>query len=88
MHLIHSIGPKTQVLGRFGPFRYCTKVVVKLAELVPLSHEFVNKVASKFLMTNTHDPLQLTQNIDPKLMFWNVSDRFVTARKPMQNWLN
>jgi hypothetical protein len=41
MHLIHSIGPKTHVLGRFGPFRYCTKVDAKLAELVPLTHKFV-----------------------------------------------
>jgi hypothetical protein len=39
-HAIHSIGPKTHVLGRFGPFRYCTKVDAKLAELVPLTHKF------------------------------------------------
>jgi hypothetical protein len=39
-HLIHSIGPKTHVLGHFGPFRYCTKVVAKLAEQVPLTHKF------------------------------------------------
>jgi hypothetical protein len=37
-HPIHSVGPKTHVLGRFGPFRYCTKVDAKLAELVPLLH--------------------------------------------------
>jgi hypothetical protein len=24
--VIHSIGPKTHVLERFGPFRYCAKV--------------------------------------------------------------
>jgi hypothetical protein len=24
--VIYSIGPKTHVLGHFGPFRYCTKV--------------------------------------------------------------
>jgi hypothetical protein len=39
-HVIHSIGPKTHVLGRFGPFRYRTKVDEKLAELVPLTHKF------------------------------------------------
>jgi hypothetical protein len=27
-------------LGHFGPFRYCTKVDAKLAELVPLTHKF------------------------------------------------
>jgi hypothetical protein len=32
MHPIHSFRPKTHVLGNFGPFRYCTKVVAKLAE--------------------------------------------------------
>jgi hypothetical protein len=40
MHLIHSIGPKTHVLGRFGPFRYYLKVDAKMAELVPLTHKF------------------------------------------------
>jgi hypothetical protein len=39
-HVIHSIGPKTHVLVRFGPFRYSTKVNEKLAELVPLTHMF------------------------------------------------
>jgi hypothetical protein len=37
---IHSIGPKIHVLARFGPFRYCTKVDAKLAELEPLTHKF------------------------------------------------
>jgi hypothetical protein len=40
MPLIHSIGPKTHVLGHFGPFRYCMKVYAKLAELAPLTHKF------------------------------------------------
>jgi hypothetical protein len=40
MHPNHSIGPKTQVLVRFGPFRYCTKFDAKLAELVPLTQKF------------------------------------------------
>jgi hypothetical protein len=39
-HPIHSIGQKTHVLGHFDPFRYCTKVDAKLAELVPLTHKF------------------------------------------------
>jgi hypothetical protein len=42
-HPIHSIGPKTHVLRRFGPFRYCTKVDAKLDELVPLSHKFAKQ---------------------------------------------
>jgi hypothetical protein len=39
-HLIHSIGPKTHVLARFVPFRYCTNVDAKLAEMAPLTHNF------------------------------------------------
>jgi hypothetical protein len=42
-HLIHSIGPKTDVLARFGPFRYCTKVDAKLTELAPLTHKFAKR---------------------------------------------
>jgi hypothetical protein len=40
---IRSIGPKTYILGHFGPFRYCTKVDAKLAELVPLTHKFAKR---------------------------------------------
>jgi hypothetical protein len=42
-HLIHSIGHRTHVLGRFGPFRYCPKVDAKLAELAPLTHKFAKR---------------------------------------------
>jgi hypothetical protein len=52
-HLIHSIVPKTHVLGRFGPFRYCPKVDAKLAELAPLTQKFVNKVPLELFTTNT-----------------------------------
>jgi hypothetical protein len=38
-----QLDPKTQVLGHFGPFRYCTKVDAKLAELVPLTHKFAQR---------------------------------------------
>jgi hypothetical protein len=62
MHPIHSIGPKTYVLGCFGPLRYCSKVDAKLAELVPLTHKFAKRrYVGKFRM-NAPDPLSLTQN--------------------------
>jgi hypothetical protein len=32
---IHSIGPKTHVLGHFVPFHYCTKVDAKTDEDIP-----------------------------------------------------
>jgi hypothetical protein len=60
------------------------KGVVKLAELVRLSHKFA-KQSRVGIFHN--EPAQSTP-FDPKLMFWGVSDRFVSARKPMQNWPN
>jgi hypothetical protein len=39
-HLIHPIGPKTHVLGRFGSFYHCTNVDTKLVKLTPLLHKF------------------------------------------------
>jgi hypothetical protein len=43
MHLMHTIGPKTHVLGRFGPFRYYTKLDAKLPELAPLTPKFAKR---------------------------------------------
>jgi hypothetical protein len=71
-------------LGRFGPFRYSTKVDVKLAELVPLSHKFA-KQSRVGIFRNEHTrPTPLY----PELMFCGVPDRFVTAQKSLQNWPN
>jgi hypothetical protein len=78
-HPIHSIGPKTQVLRRFGPFRYCTEVDAKLAKLLPLAHEFAEQSRVRIF----RNELTRSTPLDPKLMFWGVSDRFVTARKSM-----
>jgi hypothetical protein len=47
MHVIHSIGPKTYVLGRSGPFRYYMKVDAKLAELELLTHKFAKRSGVK-----------------------------------------
>jgi hypothetical protein len=46
-HPIHSIGPKTHVLGRLGPFCYGTKVDAKLAELAPLTIKFAKRSCVK-----------------------------------------
>jgi hypothetical protein len=83
-HPIHSIGPKSHVWERFGPFRYSTKVDAKLDELAPLTHKFA-KHSRVGIFRN-----ERTQStpFQPKLMFWGVTDRFVTARKSMQNWPN
>jgi hypothetical protein len=40
---IHSIVSKTHVLGRFGPFRYGTKVDAKLAEYVPVANKLAKQ---------------------------------------------
>jgi hypothetical protein len=67
--------------GRFGPFRYCTKVDAKLAELVPLAHKF----AKQSRVTIFRNECTRSTPLDPKLMFWGDLDRFVTTRKLMQN---
>jgi hypothetical protein len=60
------------------------KINAELAELVPLSHMFAKQIrAGLFRNERTR-----TTPFDSKLMFWGVSDRFVTARKLMQNWPN
>jgi hypothetical protein len=42
-HQTLSIRPKTHVVGCFRPFRYCTKVDAKLAELAPLTYKFAKR---------------------------------------------
>jgi hypothetical protein len=74
-HPIHPIGPKTHVLGHLGPFRYCTKVDTKLAELAPLTPKFAKQTV---VLIFRNDRTRSTP-LDPKLMFWGISDRFLTA---------
>jgi hypothetical protein len=83
-HPIHSIGRKTHVLGRFGPFLYSTKVYAKLAELVPLSHKFAKKSRVRIFGNERTRSTPL----DPQLMFWSISDRFVTPQKLIQTGRN
>jgi hypothetical protein len=71
----------------FGTFRTISilqKVDDKQAELVPLSHKFAKKSRVGIFRNKR------TQStpFDLKLMFWGVSDRFVTARNSIQNWPN
>jgi hypothetical protein len=71
-------------LGRLGPFGYCKKVDAKLAKLVPLTHKFV-KQSRVGIFRNERTR---STPLDPKLILWGVSDRFITAQKSMQNWPN
>jgi hypothetical protein len=68
-------------LGRSEPFGYYTKVDAKLAELVPLTHKFAKQSRVGILRNERTRSTPL----DPKLMFWDVSDNFVTAQKSKQN---
>jgi hypothetical protein len=79
--LIHSIGPNTHLLGRFAPFRYCTKVVAQRAELVLLTHKF----AKRSYVGIFHNERTRSTPLDPKFMFCGVSHHFITARKSVQN---
>jgi hypothetical protein len=75
---------KTHILGHFRPFHYWKKVDAKLAELLPLTRKFAKQsYVGKFRNERTR-----STPLDTKLMFWGVSDHFVTARKSMQNWPN
>jgi hypothetical protein len=71
-------------LERFGPFRYCTKVDAKLAKLVPLTYKFAKQGRVRIFRKERTRSTPL----DTKLMFLGISDRFVTAPKSMQIWLN
>jgi hypothetical protein len=73
--------------GVSKPFRYCMKVDAKLAELVTLSHKFT-KQSRVGIFRNERTRSNRSTPFDQKLMFWGVSDRFVTARNSMQNWPN
>jgi hypothetical protein len=84
MHLICSVGAKTLVLSRLELFLYNTKVDAKLAELVPVTLKFAKQKCVRIF----HNERTRSTPLDPKLMFWAVSDRFVIARKLMQNWPN
>jgi hypothetical protein len=68
-HPIHSIGPKTHVLERFGPFRYCTKVDAKLDERSPLTPKFAKRSCVGIFRNERTKSTPL----DPKL---NVLGRF------------
>jgi hypothetical protein len=81
---IHSIGLKTHVLRRFEPFRYFSKVDAELVELAPLTSKF----AKRSCVGIFHNERTRYTPLDPKLMFWGVSSRFITFRKLMQNWPN
>jgi hypothetical protein len=74
-HLIHSIGPKTHVLGHFGPFRSSMKFDAKLAEQVPLMHKFAKESRVRIFRNDCTRSTPL----DAKLMFWGVPDQFVAT---------
>jgi hypothetical protein len=69
---------------RFGPFCHRMKIDAKRVELVQLVHNLVQRSRLKFFRNEDDRSTPL----DPKLMLWCVSDRFITARKSMQNGPN
>jgi hypothetical protein len=71
-------------LVRFWPFRYCMKVVAKLAEHVPLTHKFAKRSCAEIFCNE----LTSSTPLDPKVIFWGNLDCFVTAWNTMQNWPN
>jgi hypothetical protein len=60
------------------------KLDAKLVELAPLTHKF----AKLNCIGIFHNERTRSTPFDPKLMIWDVLNRFVTARNSMQNWPN
>jgi hypothetical protein len=83
-HPSHPIGSQTHVLGRFGPFHYNTNLGAKRAELKQLMHKFLQRTGIGIFRNERTRSTPL----DPKLIFWGVSHRFVMAQTSMQNGLN
>jgi hypothetical protein len=77
-HPIHSIGPKTHVLGHFATFRYCTKVGAKRAEMMPLTHKFSKQSCVRIFRNKSTQ----SSSLHPKLTFWGA------PQKSVQNLLN
>jgi hypothetical protein len=67
--MLHSVGPKTHVLGHSGPFRYRTKVDAKLAELEPLMPMFARKSCVGIFRNERTG----STPFEPKLTFRTVS---------------
>jgi hypothetical protein len=78
-HPIESIWQKTPVLGRFGPFCYCTKVDAKLDEQVPLRHKFAKGSCFEIFRNER----TWSTPWDPKLIFWTVSGLLIGLWKLM-----
>jgi hypothetical protein len=57
------------------------KVDAKLAELVQVTHKFAKQSRVRIFRNERTRSTPL----DPQLMFWAISDRFVTTRMSMQN---
>jgi hypothetical protein len=74
-HPILPIGPQTHVLGRFRSFCYSTNFCAKEAEQVPLMQKFVEQSRIGIFRNER----TRSSPLDPKLMFWGVSNYFVTA---------
>jgi hypothetical protein len=56
-HPIHAMGPQTHILGRSGPFRYCTNFGANQADLGSLMHKFIQRCrVGLFFATNAPDP--------------------------------
>jgi hypothetical protein len=81
MYPTHAIGPQTHVLGHFGLFHFWMNFSAKRAKLVQLMHKFVQQSRVGIFLNERIRCMPL----DPKLMFWGVSQCFVTARTSLQN---
>jgi hypothetical protein len=80
-YLTHAIGPQTHALGRFGSFYFWTHFGAKWGKLVQLMHKFLQH---SHVGIFRNERIRCTP-LDPKLIFWGISQRFVTTRTLLQN---
>jgi hypothetical protein len=86
-HPMPNIGPITQVLLRFALFHYCMKVGAKRGRTVQLMHKFVHRSRVRIFCNECTRSAPL----DPKLIFWGVSDHSFNGWMSVQkrpNWSN
>src|SRR6187455_2655043 len=78
-HPIHFFGPNSDVLVRFGQFRYCAKNHAKVAFM----HRFGPEPKRTTDSGQKRNERTQSTFLDPIVMFWFVLVSFVTVQKTM-----
>src|SRR6187455_319789 len=89
-HPIHVFGPNSDVLVRFGQFRYCAKNHAGVVFDAPIqvvnetTHSFGPETKRRIVLGQKRNERTESTFLDPIVMFWFVLVSFVTVQKTMQ----